>query len=158
MAYRSFSTGLASRMLGGESGASFATIFAYSVLYVYPGSPPASADSAVVLSPLAIVTTNGGSFAFGTPTNGLNWDSPLGRTISKAAADAWQAVGLRNGTAGWARLYANDVDEDFGNSATLQRVDMDIANSGATWLMANTTIETGAPMSIAAFTVTLPTT
>lgn len=146
------STGLRQDMLNatGMKGA-----FANGVMYIYSGPQPVNADSAVQGTLLGIVTVGAGAFTFGTSTNGINFDAPVAGVLSKAAAEAWQMVGIAAGTAGWFRLMGNATDS-LGASTTLPRLDGSIATSGADLNLSNVTIAVGTPVTIDVFQYTLP--
>jgi hypothetical protein len=139
-------------MLGSED---FDTAFTNSVIRIYSGAQPANADAAVSGTLLLEVTVAGGAFSHGSPTNGLNFDAPVAGVISKAAAEAWQGTGLAAGTAGWARLSGNPLD-DGTSSTTLARMDMAVAKTGADLNLSNTSVAVGAPQTIDVFTLTMP--
>lgn len=146
------STGLRQDMLNatGMKGA-----FANGVMYIYSGPQPVNADSAVQGTLLGIVTVSAGAFTFGVATNGLNFDAPVAGVLSKAAAEAWQMVGIAAGTAGWFRLMGNATDS-LGASTTLPRLDGSIATSGADLNLSNVTIAVGTPVTVDVFQYTLP--
>lgn len=129
--------------------------FANGVIHIYSGSQPLDADSAVTGTLLGIVTTDGGAFAFGSPTNGLAFDAPVAGVVSKAAAGAWKFTGIANGTAGWFRLMGNASDS-LGASTILPRVDGSVGVSGTDMKLSNLTIAIGAPSTIDAFAFTVP--
>lgn len=147
-----FSTGLRDKMLGSES---FLTAFTNGVLRIYSGAQPSSADNAATGTLLLEVTVGGGTFSHGVATNGLNFDAPIAGIISKAAVEAWQGTGITAGTAGWARLSGNPLD-DGTSSTTLARMDMSVAKTGADLSLSNTAVATGAPQTIDVFTLAMP--
>ncbi len=146
------STGLRNAMLG-TSG--FKTALAAGILYIYDGAQPASADAAVTGTLLAKITVGSGAFAFGSATNGLDFDSPADGVIEKAAAETWSGVGLADGTAGWFRLMGN-VSDAGGTSTTLARLDGSVGTSGADLNLGSVAIRTGATVTIDVFQFTLP--
>jgi hypothetical protein len=147
-----FSTGLRNKMLGSES---YLEAFNDGVLRLYSGAQPATADAAVQGTLLMEVTVDAGAFNHGSPTNGLSFDAPVDGVVSKAAAEAWRGLGLAAGTAGWARLCGNPLDDGTA-STTLARMDMSVGRSGADLNLSNTSIAVGAPNTIDAFAVTMP--
>lgn len=146
------STGLRNALL--DTG-SFKSTFADGVIYIYSGAQPAGADSAVSGTLLGIVTVNAGAFAFGSPTNGLEFDTASSGTLVKAAAETWQFAGITNGTAGWFRLMGNATDS-LGASTTLPRLDGSIGTFGADLNLSSVSIVTSAVNTIDQFSITLP--
>ena len=146
------STGLRNKMLGTDS---FSGIFDAGVIYIYTGAQPASANDAVQGALLGRVTVGGGSFNFGNVANGLQFDTPSNGQIEKLASDTWQFQGLADGTAGWARLMGNALD-DLGASTPLPRVDYSIGRSGADLNLSNTSIVTNATHTIDVFRYSIP--
>ena len=138
------------------AGSGFKTLFAHGCIEIRSGPQPTDADSAATGTLLGLVTVGAGSFTPGTSTNGLTFDNPVAGTISKAAAENWQWVGIADGIAGWFRLRGNPADAGAADpSFTLARMDGSIANSGADLLMSNVQIATGAPDAITQFAWTL---
>ncbi|UCD23235.1 MAG: hypothetical protein JSW51_09255 [Gemmatimonadota bacterium] len=147
-----FSTGLRNDLL--DTG-DFGTIFTNGVIYIYSGSQPAAADNAVSGTLLAKVTLNGGAFAFGSPTNGLNFEATAtDGTLPKAAAETWQWVGEAAGTAGWFRLMGNPVD-NLGASTTLPRMDGSIGTFGADLNLSNVNIAVSQTGTIDTFSISI---
>lgn len=100
------STGFAAMILGPHA---FDAIFQDGCIQVYSGPPPINADAPVQGSLIGRITSNGGAWTAGSPTNGLRW-SRQGRTVSKSLAQRWVLVGLGSGTAGWFRILPNTPD------------------------------------------------
>jgi hypothetical protein len=146
------STGLRQAMLNATG---MKSAFANGTLYIYSGPQPASADAAVTGTLLLKVTLAGGTFAFGSGTNGINFDAPVAGVIAKAVAEVWSGVGIAAGNAGWFRLMGNTSDT-LGVSTTLSRLDGSIANSGGDMNLANIVIGVGTPLTIDVFQYTLP--
>ena len=148
-----YSTGTLNKLLGSQD---LRAQFTNCVIDIYSGAQPVDADSAVTGTKLAQVTLAGGAFTEGSPTNGLNFDAPVGKVLSKAVAETWQYAGLAAGTAGWFRLRGNAVDSGAA-STTLPRIDGSI--SGATgsgdMKLSNLTVAVGSPGTIDTFTITL---
>jgi hypothetical protein len=145
------STGLRNGMLNATG---FTEAFANSVLYVYSGPQPATADAAVQGTLLLIITKASGAFSFGTATNGLNFLAPAAGVISKDA-QIWSGIGVAAGTAGWFRLMGNPTDA-LGSSTTLPRLDGSVAGLGADLDLSSVNIVVSAPTTIDTFTFTLP--
>jgi hypothetical protein len=146
------STGLRTGMLNATG---FKEAFADGVIYVYSGAQPATADAAIQGTLLGKVTVNAGAFAFGSPTNGLEFDAPAAGVVSKAVAEVWQMVGIAAGTAGWFRLMGNPTDA-LGSSTSLPRMDGSVATSGGDLTLPTVTIAIGTPITIDTFQFTLP--
>ena len=146
------STGFRNKILGTEA---FRDIFANGVIYLYSGTQPGSADSAVTGTLLAKVTVGGGTFNFGSPDNGLNFDAPSGGEIQKAADEIWRFVGEANGTVGWGRLMGNTLDE-LGASDTLARLDFSVGRTGADLNLSSTSITSSQTGTIDTFTYRIP--
>lgn len=146
-----FSTGLRNGILNATG---IKEAMADGVIRIYSGAQPASADNAVTGTLLLEVTVNGGAFAHGTATNGLEFDAPASGILAKAAAEAWRGTGLADGVAGWFRFCANPVDTG-GSSTTLARIDGSVGRSAADLNLSNVNIETGVPNTIDVFSITL---
>ena len=117
------STGAVNALAGGGAGdGSFKDVFANAVIAVYTGTQPANADTAESGTLLGLITVEGGAFTGGVATNGLNWDAAVAGVCGKPSATEWAIIPDASGTAGWARLYANDMTT--GASTTAARIDM----------------------------------
>jgi len=132
-------------------------VMANSVIHVFSGTQPATADAAETGGLLMILTESGGAFVSESPTNGLNMDVSTDGVLAKDATETWQGVGLAaasTGTvAGWFRWYANTVVT--GISTTGVRLDGAIGSSGSYEMqMSNTTIVEGGPSTVNTFTYT----
>lgn len=132
----------------------FDTTYANCTIHIYSGTQPTSANDAETGTLLAKITESGGTFTGGSATNGLNFDSASGGVISKASGETWQGTGLAAGVATWARIYDNAYTT--GASTSANRVDVDVATSGAALVMATTTISVGGTVTIDSATVTQP--
>lgn len=146
-----FSTGLRNGILNATG---IKEAMADGVLRLYSGAQPLSADAAPTGTLLAEITLNGGAFAHGAPTNGLEFDAPVNGVLSKAAAETWRGNGLADGVAGWFRMCANPADAG-GASTTLARIDGSVGRSSADLNLSNTNIVTGVPTSIDVFNFTM---
>lgn len=146
------STGLRDALLGTQS---FKDIFMDGVIYIYTGSQPTSADSAVQGTLLGKVTQDANAFSFGNAANGLEFGTPSDGAIAKASAENWQFEGLADGVAGWARLMGN-ANDDLGASTSLPRLDFSIGRTGADLNLSNTTIAIGAIHTIDVFEYAIP--
>lgn len=101
---------------------SFKALFTNAVISIYTGAQPVNADAAATGTYLGDVTVGGLAFTPGSPTNGLNFDDAVGKSISKAAAETWIFKGIAAGTMGWFRLKGNAADNGL-SSTTLPRID-----------------------------------
>ena len=146
-----YSTGLRNAMLDSTG---LRAAMANGVIRIYSGAQPATADSPVQGTLLVTITKDGGAFAHGSATNGLNFDAAAAAAISKAAAEAWQGLGLANGTMGWFRFSANPSDGG-GSSPTLARIDGSCAKVGGDLEVSSTAVVTGQPNTIDAFTISM---
>jgi len=146
------STGLRNMML---TGTGLQEAFNDGVIYIYTGSQPIDADTAVGGQLIGKVTVNAGAFTFGSPTNGLSFDAPVLNVISKAAAEAWSMVATAAGTAGWFRLMGN-ANDALGASTVLPRIDGSIGISGSDLNLANITFVVSTPLTVDVFQLTYP--
>ncbi len=146
------STGFRDKMLGDNP---FRTIFENGVIYVYSGVQPTSADNAVQGTKLGEITQDGGDFTFGSATNGLLFDAPSNGEIVKDPSQVWQMVAEADGTVGWGRLMGNAID-NLAGSQTLPRVDFSIGGSSADLSLNNTSVSSGATVTIDNFRYRIP--
>lgn len=117
------STGLVNALAGGGAGAgSFKDIFANAVIVIRTGTQPATADAAETGDVIGMITVNGGAFAAGVADNGLNWDAAVAGVCAKPSAEEWAIIPTASGSAGYGRLYANDMTT--GESTTAVRMDL----------------------------------
>jgi hypothetical protein len=128
-------------------------MFANGIIEIYTGAAPANADNAVTGTLLCRITLASGAFVAGTATNGINFDAPVLRVLSKAAAETWSGNAVATGTAGWARFKANGVDAG-GSSTTLPRIDLTIGVSSGDMRLATVAIVSGAPQVVQSCTIT----
>ena len=149
----SLSTHLRNSMLGtvGFDGA-----FTNGIMELYSGPQPTNADAAVQGTLLGRVTVGAGAFTPGSATNGLNFDAPSGGVIAKAAAEAWQTLGIAIGTVGWFRLKGNATDAGSGSDTTHARMDGTVAISGGDLNLSNISFIVGTPVTVDVFQFTLP--
>ncbi|NCN39676.1 hypothetical protein GW916_00345 [bacterium] len=130
------------------------TIMANSVIRIFSGVQPATADAAETGTLLQEITIASGAFASGSAINGLNMGVSTDGVLAKAAAEVWSGIGLAAaGTgifAGWFRWYANTVVT--GISTTAIRVDGKCGTSSTDELqLSNLLIVEGAPTTINVF-------
>lgn len=134
-------------------GGAFRDIFKHSVLEIYSGTQPATADTAESGTKLLRITASSGAFTAGSPANGLLFAAPAAGVISKST-DVWSGVGLASGTAGWWRLYDNAYTT--GLSTTGIRMDGNCATSGGDLNMASLSVRLNATTTIDSFAITQP--
>lgn len=144
------STGLRT-LLAGTTG--FGAAFVNSVMEIYSGAQPATADAAPTGTLLGVVTLASGAFVPGSPTNGLTFAPAVAGVVSKSGV--WSFNGVNPGTAGWFRLKANAVDAG-AISTTAIRADGSIATSGGDLNLTQITVAVGAPNTIDVFSFTVP--
>lgn len=146
------STGLRTA-LAGSTG--FGSTFEKGVIHIYSGPQPITADAPVAGTLLGVVTGDAGPFAFGSPTNGLQFDAAAVGSVSKSAAQEWKFRGLASGTAGWFRLMGNTSDA-LGLSTTSPRLDGSVGTSGADLNLSNIAVTAGTPATIDVFSFGVP--
>lgn len=132
---------------------------ANSVLHIYSGTQPTTADEAENGDLLMIITESSLPFVSGVATNGLNMDVSTDGVLAKDGTEVWSGIGLAaagTGTsAGWYRWYANTVVA--GASTTAVRVDGQIGTSTSYELqMSNNIIAEDGPSVVASYNYTSP--
>ena len=124
------------------------TGFTNGSIALYSGAPPSDPSASPTGTYLGRVTTNGGAWVSGSPTNGLNMASPVLNTIDKESAETWTFTCSVPGTIGWGRFVGNTADGG-SVSNTLFRMDFDVTLTGGggacqmTKITFNTVGETG---------------
>jgi hypothetical protein len=152
----SFTTGQvagSALILGSARGGSVVDQFRNATIKIYTGSQPTSADDAETGSELIQITISSGTFTPGSATNGINLGQVASAVLHKglscadgATEEVWSGVAGASGTAGWFRIYDNDLTT--GASEVKPRLDGSIATSGSQMNMANTTITSGGTTTI----------
>lgn len=128
-------------------------IMASSVIHIYSGTQPTTADLAETGTLLMIITKDSAPFVPGVATNGLNMNASSGGVLSKDAGETWSGVGIAAGVAGWFRWYDNDVVT--GDSTTAVRIDGAIGSTTSYEMqMSSTVITVDGPSAVNAFTYT----
>ena len=141
-------------------GGSYAGVLRNATMKIFTGPQPASADDAETGAELIPITLGSGVFVPGSPENGLNFRQVADATLRKAidpatgVAETWSGVAIASGTAGWFRIYANDVTE--GASLSAIRIDGSIATSGAQLNMTSTSIISGVTTTVDSVNMPLP--
>lgn len=141
-----FSTGLRNTMLGTGS---LRSVMDGTVMRLYSGSPPASADAAVTGTLLCTLSVNGSG-------TGVTFETiPADGVIAKEPAEVWQGTNAATGTVAYARLVATS---DTGNtSTTANRIQVTVGNTSTDILVANTLLTSGQTFTLNYFNVELPT-
>lgn len=139
-------------ILAAARGGSVSDLFRHSVLCIYSGSQPTSADDEESGSLLVTISLGSGTFTAGSEENGLNFDESANGVLSKRSGEVWSGVGVLAGTAGWFRIYDNS--KTTGASTTAIRMDGAIATSGSDLNMSNTSITSGGTTTLDSVTLT----
>jgi hypothetical protein len=108
------------------------TVMNDSVIHIYSGLQPATADAVETGDLLMIVTLDSLAFVPGAPGNGLSMDVSTAGVLAKTVAETWSGDGLAaagTGTvAGWFRWYDNAVLTGAG-AAVAQVDDVTVVNA-----------------------------
>jgi len=134
-------------------------IFKNSVIRIYTGEQPDSADDDATGTFMGNITENGEAFTSGSPNNSLNlfkMQSDYFGCISKDYA-TWKFRAIANGAMGWFRLETSDAS-DKQDSGNLYRIDGSIGCMGADMLVTHPNVvaytpENGKEIIIDAFTI-----
>jgi len=143
-----------------ENFGTFMKVFQNSTMKLFTGTRPVNADAVETGTELIQITKDGGTFAAGVSTNGLNVEGDVaGTTLNRAtdpataATEVWQGTASNTGTAGWGRWYANEFVT--GASTTAIRIDGVVNTSGADINMAaGTTITASAISNVTSVSMT----
>lgn len=143
-------------------GGSFSDLFRNGVLRIFSGGQPTSADDIETGTELVEVINGGGAkgtFTSGNPAYGLNFGTASAGVLGKAAGESWSGEAGATNTAGYFRMYPNDVDNHDGADVgeTAIRFDGAVNTSGAQLNMSNTSITSGGTTTIDSVAVTIPT-
>jgi hypothetical protein len=133
-------------ILGSSRGGSMIDQFRNFTMKIFTGSQPAAADDAEAGSELIQITESSGTFVGGAATNGLNFGQVSDAELHAALGEVMSGAAGASGTAGWFRIYDNDLT--IGASEVKPRVDGAIATSGSQMNMANTSITSGGTTTI----------
>ena len=149
------STGAVNALAGGGAGdGSFVDVFANAVIAIYTGTQPVNADAAETGDLLGLITVDGGAFEGGTATNGLNWEAAVAGVCAKPTDEEWAIIPDASGTAGWARLYANDMTT--GLSTTAVRIDLACGVGAGELRMSTTSLTATVKSVVNTLPVTVP--
>ena len=142
------STGLRNHMM---AVGSFKNAMDGCVLRIYGGAVPASADASATGNTLLCSI-----YAGGTPGSGLNWGgAAVNGILTKAASETWSGTAGADGTATFFRFVALADNDTESNSAT--RVQGSVGLVAADLNLSSLQFTNGAPQSIDAFSMALPT-
>jgi hypothetical protein len=108
------------------------TVMNDSVIHIYSGIQPATADATETGDLLMILTQDSLAFVPGAPGNGLSMDVSTAGVLAKTAAETWSGEGLAAAgvgkAAGYFRWYDNDVLTGLG-AAVAQVDDVTVVNA-----------------------------
>lgn len=135
-------------------GGSVRDIFKDGVLRIYSGSQPTNPEDAVNGTLLVEITQGAGTFAAGSPDNGLEFEDADDGVLSKSSDETWQGVGVSSGVAGWFRFVGNATDNGAA-STSLPRIDGNVGTSGADLNMQSTQINSGGTYTIDEFSLNM---
>lgn len=141
-------------VLASARGGSIADIFRQGVIRIFAGSMPTDADTTEGSTALVEITQGSAAFVAGTEENGLNLGQGASGILYQEEGETWSGVATSTGTAGWARFYDNSLST--GASTTAIRYDIDIATSGAAFVMTNTAITSGGTTTVDSVAITMP--
>lgn len=148
-------------ILGSARGGSLVDQFRNATMKIYTGSQPASADDTESGTELIQITISSGAFVAGSAANGINFGQVASGELHKgyscadgSTEEVWSGVASATGTAGWFRVYDNDLTT--GASLVKPRLDGSIATSGSQMNMANTSITSGATTTIDDVDIPMP--
>lgn len=142
-------------------GGSFNDIFRNSIMRIFSGPQPTTADDVEIGTLLVEISIGSGTFVSGQPAYGLNFgETAINAILGKVLGDVWSGEAVATATAGWFRFYPNDVDNHIGadgGGETKVRFDGAVATSGAQLNMSNTAISSGGTTTIDSVAITIPT-
>jgi hypothetical protein len=141
-------------ILAGANGGSFCDLFRNCVIKIFTGTQPSDADQGETGTELVKITLNSGAFVASSPANGINFGEVASGVLHKEAGEVWSGVATNDGTAGWFRIYDNNMTT--GSSTTAVRMDGAISTTGQQFNMSNTTVTTGGTTTVDSVALTLP--
>jgi hypothetical protein len=118
-------------------------------LDIYTGGQPTGADYAETGTKLISISTTSGTAA----TDGVTFGTAAAGALPKSG-NTWSGAVITGGVGGWFRLY--DVNHTTGSNGTAIRVDGNVGVSGSDLVLAVTSLEAGATLTIGTFTLTVP--
>jgi len=131
-----------------DMASSIKEIFNNSVIKIYQGSKPSTADEAISGQTLLVTITNGSQ-----ANVGLTFGEASEGKISKTPTEVWSGVAVNAGTAQWFRL--STFNDTGGASDVEERIDGSIGTSGAELNMSNTYISQNAVQTISIFDISI---
>lgn len=143
------STGARTALAGTSS---LKAIFQGGLLEIYSGGQPASADYAETGSKLVRITLGSGTWAT-SGTAGLTFGTASAGQLPKSA-DVWSGAVSLAGVAGYFRLYGTGGTS--GTSVSENRIDGNVGVSGSDLVLANTSLVSGATLTIDTFSLEVP--
>jgi len=141
-------------ILATAEGGSYRGVFRNATLKIFTGAQPTSADDAETGSELCQITLNSGAFVAGAAANGINFGQVSSAVLSKEVDEIWSGLNGATGTAGWFRLYANDMTT--GASTKGIRLDGACATSGAQLNLTSTSLVSGVTTTIDQVNISMP--
>jgi len=140
-----------------KNGFSWLTTFRYSVLAVFSSPMPSSADVAETGTLLLKFTLNAGAHTPGTSTNGLEFEFNSAGQIKIKSGQTWQASGITDGTAYYARLYDNAyITGDDSSNLVSPRIQGRVGTSGQDFDITSTSIVSGVLNTCDVLNITVP--
>lgn len=131
---------------------SFPALFDGSVIRVYSGPIPASANAAPTGTLLAVITRNGGPV---NSANGLHFMTDANGVVMRTTGEVWTLTGLASGLAGWCRLSQWNDTPIFLPAAA--RLDFEVgAADGIGFWLANRTMASGITQDVPYFNYSIP--
>jgi hypothetical protein len=110
---------------GTDTGANgWRGIYHLSIIDLYDGSQPASANDAPNGTLLGSITVGGATYNESTGENGLQFDAPANGVIGKPSAASWAYTGIAAGTIRYGRLRTFGDSKAADSSALYPRVDL----------------------------------
>lgn len=131
------------------SGSGLRTALGATVIKLYTGTPPATADAAATGTLLVTISDN----STGDP---LTFDDAVAGTMPKTVAQVWSGVNAASGTAAYFRVVDSGVD-DGTLSTTQVRLQGLCGTAGTDLNMSSVNLTSGATQTVDAANITLPT-
>lgn len=144
---------LAATAVTSNNGKALKELLTNGVLGLYSDSQPASSNDIENGSLLVLLTKDGGAFAGGSPTNGLNFEGISEGKLSKNG-DTWKGVGIAAGTIGWGRFFDNKYT--IGASENAVRFDGVAGVGTGEFKLSSSTVEVDLPIICQKLDITFP--
>jgi len=139
------------------NGLNWLTIFKHGIMEVRSSPMPSTADVAETGTLLLKFTVDAGAFTAGVSTNGLQFEFNSAGQIQILSTQTWQASGITDGTAYYARIYDNAYIT--GNDAVnLQspRIQGRVGTSGQDFDITSTSVVSGVLNTCDSMNITQP--